>query len=76
MFTVLSAEAVARRVMSGENLRDVIPRAWAREMVIRGTKLRDFGFSAVRGMGEGECERERSREDIYDLDLDLERRLD
>jgi len=76
MCIALSAEAVASSVISGENLMDVIPRAWAREMVVKGTKFKDFGFSAARRIGEVERERERSRDDMNDLDLDLGRRLD
>lgn len=80
MLIVLSADAVARRAMSGENLRHVIPRACARGIVSRGTKFRDFGFS----FGDwwlGDAAEEREREPSYDrgeyvLDLVLDRDLD
>lgn len=59
MLIALSADAVARRVMSGENFRHVIPRAWARGMVKRGAKVRDLGFSRGRERsGDAEGSRE------------------
>lgn len=72
----LSAEAVARRVMSGENFKEVIPRACARGMVKRGVKHTGLGFSAgsAGGRGEVDCNRERSKAGEYDLDSDLEAR--
>ena len=44
MLMALSAEAVASRVMSGENLRDVIPLACARGIVKRGVNLKGLDF--------------------------------
>lgn len=52
MFIVLSADAVASNVISGENLREVIPRAWARGMVVSGMKFKDFEDFA--GVGESD----------------------
>ncbi len=63
----LSAEAVARRAISGENLRHVMPRAWARRIVVKGTKTRDFGL--MRG-GGGEAVGSRDRERLLDLSGD------
>lgn len=40
IFMLASALAVARRVESGENLADVIPRAWALGRLKRGVKVR------------------------------------
>lgn len=37
---VASAEAVARRAPSGENLAQDMPLAWARGIVCRGMKFR------------------------------------
>ena len=51
-----SAEAVARRVPSGENLADVMPRAWAVGRVCSGRKeSRGFveGGAAVVPAGAG-----------------------
>ncbi len=61
MLIVLSADAVARSAMSGENLTDVIPRACAREMVVRGVNLSAFAVSAVPTAGGLTRERERER---------------
>lgn len=49
MLIVASAEEVARREPSGENLRQVIPLAWALAIVRRGLKRRTFGCGAGRG---------------------------
>ena len=70
MLIALSAEAVARSVMSGENLRAVIPRACARGRVTSGTKLSDLD-----GCAGGETERDvvLSSEEAYGPDLDLDR---
>jgi hypothetical protein len=46
---VASAEEVARREPSGENLRQVMPLAWALAIVSRGLKWRTFGCGAGRG---------------------------
>ena len=54
MLMLLSAEEVARRAMSGENFRQVIPRACARGRVTKGVKVRDLGFSLGRGRGDAE----------------------
>jgi hypothetical protein len=55
MFMVESAEPVARSEWSGENLALVMPRAWARERVVRGEYLRvlDGGPDLVCA-GDGE----------------------
>ena len=50
MFMVASAEAVARRVWSGESLTEVMPRAWARGRVLKGLNLRLLVF---RGSASG-----------------------
>lgn len=50
MLIVASADEVARREPSGENLRQVMPLAWALVIVRRGLKWRAFG----RGAGPGE----------------------
>ena len=69
-----SAEEVARREPSGENLRQVMPRAWALGMVWKGEKLRrlDFGCGSEEGdwdsRVEGVCER-----DMGDLSVALTR---
>lgn len=49
MFMVASAEAVARRELSGENLAQVIPRAWAFGRLKRGLNERvgRFGWRRV-----------------------------
>lgn len=81
MFMALSAEEVARRAMSGENLRHVIPLACARGSVTKGVKVRDLGFCTTgEAEGGGDCDSERDRRGEYvsllvlDLDLDLDRR--
>ena len=75
IFMLLSAEAVARRVMSGENLRHVIPRAWARGRVSSGVKVRDLGFEVATAggeVGEAEADSDWRGEYVSDLDLDLD----
>jgi hypothetical protein len=60
--------------MSGENLRDVMPRSWARGMVTRGIKFKDFEVCA--GVGETDRGLGSSIEEAYDLNLDLDLDLD
>jgi hypothetical protein len=61
-------------VMSGENFRHVMPRAWAREMVTSGVKstvlAASFGGVEVDLERDRERERDRSNEGEYDLDGD------
>jgi hypothetical protein len=49
MLIVASAEEVARREPSGENLRQVMPLAWALATVSSVLKRRAFGCGAGRG---------------------------
>lgn len=71
---VLSADAVASNVISGENLREVIPRAWARGIVTSGMKFNDFeDFAGVGEAGGGLLS---STEEAYDRNLDLDLDLD
>jgi hypothetical protein len=49
MLIVVSADEVASREPSGENLRQVIPLAWALAMLRRSLKRRTFGSGAGRG---------------------------
>lgn len=74
MFIVLSADAVASNVISGENLRDVIPRAWARGIVTSGMKFKDL--EEMAGVGETDGGFASSTEEAYDLNLDLDRDLE
>ena len=46
---VASAEEVARREPSGENLSEVMPLAWAFGMARRGVKRKVLGLAAGRG---------------------------
>jgi hypothetical protein len=66
MLMALSAEAVANSVMSGENLTHVIPRACARGIVVRGTKLSDFfltrAVSSRGGVADASLDRDRVRD--------------
>ena len=49
MLMVASADEVASREPSGENLRQVIPLAWALAILSRSLKRRTFGSGAGRG---------------------------
>ena len=49
MLIVASAEEVARREPSGENLRQVMPLAWALAIVSKALKCRTLGRGAARG---------------------------
>lgn len=49
MLMVASADEVARREPSGENLRQVMPLAWALAMVRRGLKRSALGCGAGPG---------------------------
>lgn len=74
---VLSADAVARSVMSGENLIDVIPRACARGIVISGTKFNGLVFGFLDAVADLERrrpsrDRDREREPLYEGEYDLE----
>jgi hypothetical protein len=49
MLMLASADDVASREPSGENLRQVIPLAWAFSILSRSLKRRTFGSGAGRG---------------------------
>lgn len=72
MFMVASAEEVARREPSGENLREVMPRAWALEIVRSGLKRKVLGRAAGCGEYGSDAGSDASADDCGESDLRVE----
>lgn len=72
MLMVVSADEVASREPSGENLRQVIPLAWALTILCRSLKRRTFGSGAGRGEYGRDSGLEASTDECVEADRGVE----